>query len=134
MQRTVDPSGPVSVLVIEDDEGTARSLRTLLASRGYRVDVALSAPVALRRASERTYELVVADCDLGEQDGAELLRGIRGLQPGLPVLIVTARDRAQVLSVLEGLDQRDCLEKPVRADTLLDAVERHLRPTPAGGT
>ncbi len=130
MQSATLPANPAGVLVVEDDEGTARSLRTLLASRGYRVDVALSAPVALRKATEHTYELVVADCDLGEQDGAELVRGIRRLHPGLPVLVVSARDRQAVLVALEGLDHRDCLEKPVLAETLLAAVERHLRPAP----
>jgi len=130
MQPAILPASPAGVLVIEDDEGTARSLRTLLASRGYPVDVALSAPVALRKATERAYGLVVADCDLGEQDGAEVVRGIRRLHPGLPILVVTARDRQAVLVALEGLDQRDCLEKPVHAEALLAAVERHLRPAP----
>jgi DNA-binding response OmpR family regulator len=116
------------VLVIEDHAGAARGLRALLLSRGYRVDLAMDAAEALRRVADRSYGLVVADCDLGEQDGSKLVARIRKLCPSLSVLVVSARDRKSLLDLFPGLDLRDCLEKPVDPVALLAAVERHLRP------
>lgn len=119
--------GTADVLVIEDHAGAARGLRALLVSRGYRVDLAMDAREALRRLQERPYRLVVADCDLGEQDASALLERLRGASPRVPVLVVTARDRESVPALFPGLDLRDCLEKPVDPLALIEAVERHLR-------
>jgi DNA-binding response OmpR family regulator len=114
------------VLLIEDDQGSARGLRTLLVSRGYRVDVAADAGDALLRAEDGTYDLVVADCDLGGQDGTEVVKSLRQRRPELPVLVVTARDRGGVLASLDGLAGEDCFEKPVRPEDLLAAVKKRL--------
>ncbi len=128
MRSAVRSTKPARILVVEDHTGTARGLRALLVSRGYRVDLATDGSAALQQAAAREYRLVVADCDLGGQDGTELVRRIRSLYPALPVLVVTARDREVVLAMLVELGLEDCLEKPVHPEALLDAVERHLRP------
>ncbi len=114
------------VLLIEDDRGSARGLRALLASRGYRVDLAADAGDASLRAERGAYDLVVADCDLDGQDGTEVVRSIRRLHPEVPILVVTARDRGGVLASVDGLAGEDCFEKPVRPEDLLAAVERRL--------
>jgi DNA-binding response OmpR family regulator len=121
---------PARILVIEDHAGAARGLRALLCSRGHQVEVAPDAAAALARAGEEELDLVVADCDLGEQDGTEVVRAIRARRPALPILVVTARDRSRVLERLEGLDPRDCFQKPVQPDALLAAVERKTDAVP----
>ncbi len=124
-----DASGPVAgqrILVVEDDRGIAQGLRALLSSRGYEVDLASAPETALRRLTERHYSLVVADFDLGEQDGLEVVRKLRSLHPGLPVLAVTAVDLAAATSAAEELGLEECFEKPVDPEELLRAVVRHL--------
>lgn len=116
------------VLVIEDHRGTARGLRALLVSRGYGVDVAMDASAAIERMAGAEYKLVVADWDLNGQDGSMLMERIKRRRPAIPLLVVTARDRKSVLEVLPELEIEDCLQKPVEAEALLEAVERHLRP------
>lgn len=128
MRTIARPSAPPRVLLIEDNPGTARGLRELLISRGYGVDVETDAVAGLRRATEGDYGLVVTDCDLGRQDGAEIVRRIRLLKPDVPVLVVTARDRGGVIEGLGAVGVVECLEKPVRPETLLAAVERRFNP------
>lgn len=127
MRDLLTPTG-ACVLLIEDHEGSARGLRELLLSRGYRVDVERDGGAGLLRATEGEYALVVADCDLGRCDGTDIVRRIRAERPGLPVLVVTARDRSGVLERLKGAGVAECFEKPVPADRLLAAVERRLNP------
>ncbi|MDX1388329.1 MAG: response regulator [Acidobacteriota bacterium] len=111
-----------SVLVVEDDRGIAQGLRALLISRGFVVDVEADPDAALRRVSERTYHVVVADFDLGDQDGLDLVRRVRDLCPKLPILAVTAIDRADALRASEDLELQGCFEKPVDPEQLMDAV------------
>jgi two-component system response regulator PhoP len=100
----------------------------LLASRGYRVDVETDATAGLLRAVQGEYALVVADCDLGRDDGADVVRRILRDRPDVPVLVVTARDRQSVLERLEGSGVAECLEKPVSPERLIAAVEERLSP------
>src|SRR6188768_2853015 len=92
------PARSRRVLLIEDDRGSARGLRALLAARGYRVDVAGDAAAAHASAMRTSYDLVVADCDLEGEDGTEVVRRIREERPEIPILVVTARDRVGVLA------------------------------------
>ncbi len=113
-----------SVLVVEDDRGIAQGLRALLVSRGFAVDVETEPQAALQRASEHGYHVVVADFDLGDQDGLDLVRRLRDLCPRLPILAVTAIDRSEALRASEDLDLQGCFEKPVDPEQLMEAVAR----------
>ncbi len=128
MPQQVDATPRFRVLVVEDHDGSARGLRALLRARGYRVDVASDAAAALRQATENEYVLVVADCDLGGQDGTELVRTLRRIHPSIRFLMVTARSRDSVLGCVAGLTIDDCLQKPVDPELLLAAVETRTGP------
>lgn len=130
--RAFPPSVPRRVLVIEDYAPAARGLRALLVSRGYGVDLAADSTDALRRVMEQSYGLVVADFDLGVEDGVDLVRRIRRLRPGLPVLAVTARDLDTTGDLAREGAIEELLEKPVDPRLLLAAVERYLADRPVG--
>ena len=115
------------VLVVEDDRGIALGLRALLISRGFVVDVEYDPDAALRRVSEQHYDVVVADFDLGDRDGLDLVRRVRNLSPDLPVLAVTAVDHAEAMRACEDLGLVGCFEKPVDPERLIDAVVHHAR-------
>ena len=118
---------PVRVLVLEDDPGIAVGLRHLLESRGFVVELADSAETALERVRRGRYAIVVADFDLGDQDGATIVRRIRLVQPDLPVLAVTAHDRQPEGFAAEELSLQGFLQKPVDPERLLDAVLQFAR-------
>src|SRR5881392_1781635 len=91
-------AGPV--LLIDDDEFIAGSLRDYLVTRGLCVDVALEPAVAERLMSARQYATVVVDPFLtggvyGEN--ASLLDTIHRLQPGTAVVILTGYGSAAMI-------------------------------------
>ena len=116
-----------SVLVVEDDRGIAQGLRALLISRGFTVDVEAEPDAALQRVNDQGYHVVVADFDLGDQSGLDLVRRLRNLSPQLPILAVTAIDRCEALRASQDLDLQGCFEKPVDPEQLVDAVMRNAR-------
>ncbi len=85
------------VLVV-DDSLTVRELeRKLLASRGYRVSVAVDGMEGWNALRSDTFDLVVTDVDMPRMDGIELVSLIRrdAALKTLPVLIVSYKDREE---------------------------------------
>jgi DNA-binding response OmpR family regulator len=123
------------VLVVEDDEGIARGLAAHLGRAGHAVDCTGSIALAWRALTGEPYDVVLLDLGLPDGDGTELLRRLRAApagrlpEPGIPVLIMTARD--QVASRIAGLDlgADDYLTKPFDPDELaarMRALRRRL--------
>ena len=73
------------------------------------------------------YDLVILDLNLPRIDGMELLKRVRLGQPGLRMLVLTARNRTEdlVLALEQGAD--DCLIKPFSFLELLARVRGLLR-------
>jgi CheY-like chemotaxis protein len=55
-------------------------------------------------------------------DGADALREIRALRPGVPALVMSGFSEADVLDRLHGLGDVTILRKPYSRQTLLDHV------------
>jgi len=112
------------VLVVEDDPGIATALVAHLGRLGDAVDTAGTLSQAWATLAAEPFELVLLDLGLPDGDGMELLRRIRAQpagrmpDPGLPVLVMTARD--QVSARIAGLDlgADDYLTKPFDPDEL----------------
>ena len=117
-------TAPMRVLLVEDDDGVADALVEALRANGHR-------PSRVRRGADaliahRDADVVLLDLGLPDQDGLEVLRKLRKIDP-VPVLVLTARgdERTVVRGLRLGAD--DYLVKPVRLAELLariDAVAR----------
>src|ERR687898_2532003 len=94
---------------------------------GYGVDEADTGEGALSTARDRSPDLVILDVMLPGVDGLEVCRRLRTVNPQLPILLLTARDR--VLDRVSGLDAGadDYLVKPFAFDELLARVRALLR-------
>ena len=80
---------------------------------------------------------MILDLNLPRIDGMELLRRVRLVQPGLRMLVLTARNRTEdlVLALEQGAD--DCLIKPFSFLELLARIRGLLRrgsPRPASAS
>ncbi|GAA4252047.1 response regulator transcription factor [Dactylosporangium darangshiense] len=126
----------VHVLVVEDDEPIAASLRRVLAYEGYRVDVAGDGGAALEAVDRSEPDVVVLDRMLPGLDGIAVCRRLRARPGGGPlVLMLTARDATadRIAGLDAGAD--DYLVKPFDYDELLARVRallRRARPEPSG--
>ena len=93
----------MQLLVIEDNQRIAKSLKQGLAESGYTVATAASG-MAARKIFQRTEkpELIVLDLGLPDIDGMDLLKEFRETDPNLPVIILTAR--GEIEDRVAGLD------------------------------
>jgi two-component system KDP operon response regulator KdpE len=115
-----------SILLIEDDDATRRSVARNLAAHGYRVVEAADAAAARRAWADARPDLVLLDLGLPDADGTAVLRRVRR-EATTPVLVLTARDaERQKIAVLDaGAD--DYVTKPFAMGELHARIRALLR-------
>jgi two-component system, OmpR family, KDP operon response regulator KdpE len=121
-------TGPVRVLVVDDEPAILRFLRVGLGSQGYQVIEAENAESALDVISQRRADLLVLDLGLPDMDGLEVIRRIRNGGSMLPIIVLSSRnDEAAKVQALD-LGADDYITKPFGVDELLArvrAAQRH---------
>jgi DNA-binding response OmpR family regulator len=102
----------VRVLVVEDEEALATSLRRGLEADGFAVDVALNGTDGLWMAQENAYDAIVLDIMLPGVNGFQVCARLRSSEIWTPILMLTAKDGE--LDEAEALDTGadDYLTKP----------------------
>lgn len=116
----------VKVLLVEDDRRIRVEVMAALASEGIETEVALDAAGAAAML-DHDHELVVLDRGLPDGDGLALVAQIHARRPGLPVLVLTARDdpSERVRGLEAGAD--DYVVKPFHTAELIARVRNLLR-------
>ncbi len=111
------------ILLVEDSERLAGSIRAGLRRLGHAVDVVHDGPRGLSYARNNPYELLVLDILLPGMTGLEILRQLRADGADTPVLLLTAKDTVEdrVDGLRAGAD--DYLVKPFAFEELAARVE-----------
>jgi two-component system NtrC family response regulator len=79
-----------TILVVDDEKNYLLVLSAVLEEEGYEVLTALSGPEAIEIQKASDIDLVLTDMKMPTMDGIELLERIKGLDPDLPVILMTA--------------------------------------------
>ena len=120
------------ILVVEDEEALADTIRYGLEREGYEVSIAPDGRAALERFRADRPALVLLDLMLPELSGLDVCRAIRA-ESDVPIVIVTAKDaEADKVSGLE-LGADDYVTKPFSVRELVSRVRAHLRRVEMGG-
>ena len=116
-----------SILVIDDEPIMQEILVDFLSEEGYDVDVAGSGEEGLELAQKRFYDCAVVDLMMPGIDGIETMQQLRGIDPSLPVIMVTAF--ASVESAVEAMKQGayEYITKPFKNDEVLVVLENAIR-------
>jgi two-component system copper resistance phosphate regulon response regulator CusR len=115
------------LLIIEDDEKTARALELGLRAEGFSVTLAHTGEKGFSLLSTETFDIVVLDWMLPGRDGIEILKAARVRGAQTPILLLTARDAVadRVLGLESGAD--DYLVKPFAFAELIARIRTLLR-------
>jgi two-component system response regulator RegX3 len=114
------------ILIVEDEESLADSIRYNLEREGYAAEVAGDGRMALDRFADLAPDLVILDLMLPQVTGLDVCRAIR-LRSSVPVIMVTAKDaEADKVAGLE-LGADDYVTKPFSMRELISRVRANLR-------
>jgi DNA-binding response OmpR family regulator len=115
------------ILVVEDEQAFAETLRKGLVAEGFTVDVAHTGPDGLWRATEHRYDVIVLDIMLPGMSGYAVLKSLRANENWTPVLMLTAKDGEYDEADAFDLGADDYLTKPFSYVVLVARLRALLR-------
>jgi len=110
------------ILVVEDERKVASFIAKGLREEGCAVDVSHEGESALMNVAVYDYDLIITDIMMPGMSGFELIKRLRARRVGVPILILTAKDRLddKVFGLDSGAD--DYLTKPFAFAELMARV------------
>jgi len=120
------------ILVADDSEDNRFLISSYLKSLPYQLDFAENGVVALERLRSSTYDLALVDVHMPEMDGYAVARSVRdyenkGSNKTLPLIALTADAYPSAIEKSMAAGFNAHLSKPIRKQTLLEAIARHAR-------
>jgi DNA-binding NtrC family response regulator len=91
------------ILIVDDEESLRRFLTILLKKEGYEITAVPNATEALAAFQKSAFDAVLTDIKMPGMSGIELMRAIRGLDPSVPVIVMTAY--ASLDTAIEAVNQ-----------------------------
>ena len=120
-------------ILIVDDEPAVREVligyfEHQYGPRGYTVETAADGAEALASVRRRRPALILLDIEMPGMDGVQALRGVRAIDPGIPVIMVTGNQDPRVAAEVIGGGVHSYLPKPVKFPYLDHLVATVLGP------
>jgi len=120
------------VLFIDDEEELVSALAERLEYRGVEADYSLNGTDALKKLTEKKYDVVVLDLKLPGMSGSVVLSHIKQNYPDIPVLMITGHG-----SLENGVEEKppgayDYLAKPIELEELMEKMKEAIEASNAG--
>lgn len=130
-----DPSTPVSdtsrkrrVLVVDDEQLIAESLRDIISRAGFETSCALSGTEAIELAEELCPDIVISDVIMPDLDGVQTAIRIRSSCPNARIVLFSGQTATSDIlerARAEGHDF-ELLPKPIHPARLLEALRKQM--------
>ena len=137
------------ILIVDDDEGTRRSLSLIFGKMGYETETAGTGQEALEKAQEGSFNLSLLDIKLPDVQGVDLVAPLKQMHPDMTMIMITAyasietavralREGASayvtkplnmdevLVTIAEAAEKQRLIEEKRRAEEELKAYRDHL--------
>lgn len=118
--------GPVSVLVVDDEESIRNALSRFLTGQGFEVSLASTGEEALEVLRRRKITCMLLDVNLPGLSGIDLVPRVMEAEPDIALLMLTAVNDATAAALCMQRGALDYLTKPIDLDVLSRAIQRAL--------
>lgn len=119
---------PPRILVVDDESGVRDLFRRLFREEGIEADVVGSGKEAIRLLEAETYVLAVVDLRMPEWDGVTTIKAIEQGCPGMPILVVTGVNDAELHQRVRGHRAViDVVSKPFENKDLIERIRRVMQ-------
>jgi two-component system cell cycle response regulator CtrA len=115
------------ILLVEDDEPTARSIELMLKAESYVVDVTDHGEDGLEIGQLYDYDIILLDIMLPDMDGYEVLRRLRAARIRTPILILSGLAELDAKIKGLGFGADDYVTKPFDRRELLARIQAVVR-------
>ena len=114
------------ILIVDDEPGIRHLLQQTLSEEKYKVQTAGSVFEAIEKLHETTFALAIVDLLLPDVDGLQLAEAIRYIDPGTPIVMISAYGTPAFEGMASHPAIRHYLHKPFSLERLLILVRRYV--------
>ena len=127
MTVPTEANPPVRIIaVIDDDLRVLESLQNLLASYGYKAETYSSADLFLASGGLSQSNCIIADVEMRQMTGIELLQHLRGIHCEIPLIIITGKPSAHGEAFYLDRGANGFFRKPIDGQALVTLIDNLL--------
>jgi CheY-like chemotaxis protein len=120
---------PLKIMLVEDEADVLLTYKSFLASESYNVEAFTNPYDALHSFIEKNghyYDLIIIDIRMPGINGLQLYRTLKAIDDSVKVLFISALDAAEAVSILDGVDLRNLVRKPIGKEDFVKKVSSAL--------
>jgi two-component system, NtrC family, response regulator HydG len=114
------------ILIIDDDIDMCTLLSKFLQRKGFETAVAYNGNKGLAKFSEDTFDMVLCDYRLGDKDGRDVLKQLKGINPAVIVIIITGYSDIKTAVDVIKLGAYDYISKPLIPEEVMAIIQSAL--------
>jgi two-component system chemotaxis response regulator CheY len=117
-----------SILTVDDSSSLRMAIRIALSGAGYDVSEAVDGLDGLNKAKAGKFDMIIADLNMPNMNGLEMIREIRKLpiQTGTPIIFLTTESDEAIKQEARAAGATGWLVKPFVPDQLLRIAAKVL--------
>ena len=113
----------IRLLIVDDDVPFIDSLSDILKEKGYEVVDVKSGKEALKKVEETPFDIALLDIKMPVMDGVEAFKGIKKINPRIPVIMMTAFSAEDLVKDALKEGAYGVLHKPLDIDKVIAMIE-----------
>lgn len=114
------------ILVVDDEVAIRDSMKMILEYEGYECQLAPTGQDAITAVERDSPDLVFLDIKMPGMDGLEVLSRLKGISPGLPVVIISGHGTVATAVEATKLGAFNFIEKPLERERILVTIRNAL--------
>lgn len=114
------------ILIVDDDQDICALLKRFLGRHDYEADTCQRGEDCLQKITKEKYDLVLSDFRLPDIEGLALLKAIKEINAGLPVIIITGYSDVKVAVTAIKMGAYDYVTKPIYPEEILNTIKSAL--------
>jgi DNA-binding NtrC family response regulator len=118
------PHKKISIMVVDDEPSIREAFSDWLKQDGFEVETAADGLTALAKIKERHFDIMLVDVKMPGMDGITLLKQLKGNDPDIAVVMMTAHGAIQDAVEAMKLGANDYMLKPFELEELSLTIEK----------
>jgi DNA-binding NtrC family response regulator len=115
-----------SVMILDDEAIVCERLRSTLEKGHLDIETFTNPQEAIKRFSEKKFQLLITDLKMKELDGIEILKRVKQVSPETLVIIITGFATVEKAKEALKIGAYDFIAKPFKLSQLRDLVVKAL--------
>ena len=118
------------IYVADDDENVLDAVATILEDEGAEVIGGSDGKRIFTSVSLGDPDCIIMDLYMPNADGFVTIEAVKAFLPvNCPIIVLTGHATEENISRAKALGAAACMAKPLKADELIDTIQRHMVPS-----